>query len=155
MNPNSPIYVVVLLAHAGSALVGFGSVALAGFYAPRLANGEDEGRRFFGSKRIVSRSMVFATALFGVSLLFLSAKPAVFLRYPWLRFGIVLYLAATFTVIFFIWPIERRLSEAIRVLEPNDFHSIKNLCVSLGRRCALVDVLVAVTLLLMVTQPGR
>ena len=156
LNPNQPLYVVLLLVHAGAALIGFGSIGLGGFYATRLDSVDpEESRRFFLAKRTVARVMVVVAGVLGLLLLALNSNRSAFLGYLWLRIAVADYLVLLTFVIFGVWPLERRIRESLTEGQAAYANAVRNLAALMVRRSVVVDVLASFALLLMVTQPGR
>ena len=154
MTANQPAYVVLLLAHATAALIGFGSVALSAYYARRLGTPGEEAERFFASKRTVSRSMVWVTGLLGLALLVLNHRSARLAGYPWLRIVVVDYVLAAAFVAMAIWPLEARIREAL-ASGGEGLPKAQAAAASLVRRSLVSDLALVIAAVLMVTQPGR
>ncbi|MDA8102053.1 MAG: hypothetical protein M0Z34_03700 [Nitrospiraceae bacterium] len=154
MTANQPAYVVLLLAHATAALIGFGSVALSGYYARRLGMPGEEAERFFSAKRTVSRSMVWLTGILGLALLLLNHRSARLASYPWLRIVVLDYLAAAAFVAMAIWPLEARIREAL-ASGAEDMAKARAAGARLVKRSLVSDLALVLAAVLMVTQPGR
>ena len=154
MTVNQPAYVVLLLAHATAALIGFGSVALSGYYANRLEAAGEEAERFFSSKRTISRYMVWATGVLGVVLLVLNHRSARMASYPWLRIVVVDYVLAAAFVAMAIWPLEARIRKALAA-GGEGLPKARAAAASLVKRSLVSDLALALAAVLMVTQPGR
>ncbi len=154
MTANQPAYVVLLLAHATAALIGFGSVALSAYYARRLGTPGEEAERFFASKRTVSRSMVWATGILGLALLLLNHRSARLASYPWLRIVVVDYVIAAAFVAVAIWPLEGRIRKALASAEEG-MAMARAAGAALVKRSLVSDLALVLAAVLMVTQPGR
>ena len=154
MNANQPVYVVLLLAHATAALIGFGSVALSAYYARRLGTQGEEVERFFASKRTIARSMVWATGILGLALLLLNHRSARLASYPWLRIVVVDYVIAAAFVAMAIWPLEARIREALASGEEG-MAEARAAGAVLVKRSVVSDLALVLAAVLMVTQPGR
>ena len=142
--------------HAGAALVGFGSVALSGFYAVRLDTAQfEESVRYFTSKRQLARSFVYVTGALGVVLLVLNQASKAISGDTWLRISVADYLLLVLYVTVSIWPLERKIRLALLDGFARDAAVITGPSKSLIRRSLVVDVMSIVALTLMVTQPGH
>ncbi len=154
MGVNNPIYVVVLIAHASCAIIGFGTVALSGYYVRKVNSNDLEAMRYFDSRRIGPRIFVVAAFCLGLLLIYLSNNSTSLINSAWLKLGIADYGVATAVTFGFVWPTEAKLKRAL-----GGASSARDLCLDgLIRRISLgsliVDLLVSAALILMVTQPG-
>ena len=154
MNPNNPIFVLLLIAHATSAILGFGSISLSGYYVRTLDKRDVDSVRFFSSQRLGPKILIALAFIFGLGLILLSSDATVLLDSLWLRLGIVAYIAATITALGMVWPAEAKIRRAL-----GGDTSARDL--SLGQTIKrvylgslLVDFLLTTALILMVTQPG-
>lgn len=154
MNPNTPIYVVLLIGHAGAAIFGFGTLALSGYYASRNNKETKEAVAYFSSRRTGPKILVFIALALGVILLLLSSTPSHLIESVWLQLGIFDYIIAAMIGILIIWPSESRLRQVLR----SSSGEMQDLISDLSRRIVwagvTIDVLLIVALVLMITQPG-
>ncbi|MHB8189274.1 MAG: hypothetical protein ACYDHP_02380 [Ferrimicrobium sp.] len=108
---NNPIYVVILIAHIGFGLVGYGSNAVAGWYADRFGKGAPraEMERFFDGSISVSQWAVVAVPVVGVVLLIL--RNAGDVTKVWFLIAVVCWIATLGVLTARAWPAQRRLVE--------------------------------------------
>ncbi|KJF15747.1 hypothetical protein [Acidithrix ferrooxidans] len=155
MNPNSPIYIVLLGLHFGSVTFGFGGVGLSGLYASRLSTGDPESIKYFSSRRIGPKVLVVVALLFGLVLIALSRHPLLFVDAPWLRIAFIAYLIAATISGALIWPIEATVR---RLITTGNFEMTAEVRVAMKkilRLSLIVDLAFSLALILMVTQPGH
>ncbi len=150
LNPNAPIYVVFLLLHAASAILGFGSVAIGGLYLPKFARNEAEGVAFFRQGRALSKVVVPLTLALGVTLMVLAGRGSNFYSHLWFQAAVTCYLIAYGLCLVGIWPREALIRRAI-------FDGVaveKKTMVAIQKAIVGVELLVVVAFVLMITQPG-
>ena len=105
-------YVVLILAHALCALIGFGALAATGAYAQAVRAARDPFssealRRFFRPGHNIAAATIVAVPILGACLLVAQHGQDAHLAYPWIGLGcwsVAAIVAATV-----IWPSERRL----------------------------------------------
>jgi putative copper export protein len=105
-------YVVLILAHALCAIVGFGALAATGAYAQAVRAAGDPFasetlRRFFRPGHNLAAASILAVPVLGAWLLIAQHGQDAHLAYPWIGLGcwsIAAVVAATV-----IWPAEHRL----------------------------------------------
>ncbi|MDA8196720.1 MAG: hypothetical protein M0019_05865 [Actinomycetota bacterium] len=150
MNPNAPLYVVFLLLHAASAVLGFGSVAIGGLYLPKLARKEEEGIAFFRQGRALSKVVIPLTLALGVTLMFLAGPNSNFYSHLWFQGAVTSYLIAYGLCLIGIWPKEALIRRALFDDEKIDAKTL----VGIQKAIVGVELLVVVAFVLMVSQPG-
>jgi hypothetical protein len=105
-------YVVLILAHALCALIGFGALAATGAFAQAIRAARDPFssealRRFFRPGHNLAAATIVAVPILGACLLIAQHGRDAHLAYPWIGLGcwsVAAIVAATV-----IWPSERRL----------------------------------------------
>ncbi len=150
MSPNAPIYVVFLILHSASAIVGFGSVAIGGVYLPKFARNEAEGVAFFRQGRALSKVVVPLTLAFGVTLIVLAGGNSNFYSHLWFQGAVTCYLIAYGLCLVGIWPKEALIRRAIFDGERVEMKTMAGI----QKAIIGVELMVVIAFLLMIAQPG-
>jgi hypothetical protein len=112
---NSPGYVLLLVLHVLTALVGFGALAMTGLFASRTASARDPLadpalRRFFRPGANLSAIGLGALPIFGALLLVFDTTGQSREAYPWI--GLCCWALATAICAAVVWPCERAIQHA-------------------------------------------
>jgi Predicted integral membrane protein (DUF2269) len=115
--PTGVLYSVLLLAHVGCAVVGFGTVCATGVQAARARQGPggekaDAVRRYFRPGPNFAARALYGVPVFGFSLI--AASGGVFVASDgFVVAGLVLWLTATLVAEAIVWPGERRIQVVV------------------------------------------
>ncbi len=115
--PTGPTYSVLLLAHAASAVIGFGALAVSGVQANAAAKGpgsaRDEAvRRYFRPGINVVARVLYGVPVFGFALI--AASHGAFMAGDgFVIAGLVLWAVAVGVAETALWPAERRVQEMV------------------------------------------
>jgi uncharacterized membrane protein len=153
VHPSGVAYDVVLLAHVLSALISLGAVGVAGAYAVVLRrSGPDSAavRRYYRPGVNWGGRVLFAVPVLGVVLVLMSRGDWSFST-GWVTIGLALWATVALTAEMVLWPVERRLQEA--VAEDRPAAELRRSCTQAAvLSVALVLVLMAATVV-MVAKP--
>jgi hypothetical protein len=163
--PTDPLYSILLLLHVGTAVVGFGALALTGVQARRARKGPD-GDRADGVRRFFRPGINWAArALYAVPVLgfgLISASKGAFAANDgFVLAGLGLWGLATVVAEFVVWPGERRIQEVVST-EWTDGRWIEGKgtdgrfetdCGRVAAAAAVLSVVFVVAVVLMVGRP--
>jgi hypothetical protein len=153
-----PLFDVLLICHAASAIIGFGSLGISALMAyrgrvSREPGGDASIRRFFGEETggdWLSR-LVFAVPLLGFALLFGPSNGGRFFGQIWPWCGLALWTVAIGTATASLWPAER---QARALLAGDDTEGFRAACRKMELAGEIVTICAFVALCLMIFQPG-
>lgn len=119
----SPGYVVLMLAHALCALIGFGALGTTGAYAQAVTKSENPYnsevlKRYFRPGHNLAATTIGAVPLLGGALLIVRHGADAHLLYPWIGLGLWCIAAGIASVV--IWPAEHELQQLLRDGRPID-----------------------------------
>jgi hypothetical protein len=146
-------YDVVLLAHVLSALVGLGTVVVAGGYALALyRSGPDSEavRRYYRPGVNWAGRVLFLVPVFGVVLVLMSRGDWSFSD-GWVADGLTLWAVAAAAGELVLWPAERRLQVAVGDSGPAA--GLRSQCIRVMTSAAGVTVVLIVATVVMVAKP--
>ena len=154
----SPDYVVVLLAHIGVGIIGFGALGATGAHARLVRHCDDplahpSLRRFFrGSPNIAARS-IFVVPVLGVALLAMQHPSDATLAYPWIGLG--LWSGAVGLATAVIWPNERAIQQIFGApAQAVDLVDLQRRAGRIEVACAATTLLFTAAFVVMAVQPG-
>jgi hypothetical protein len=156
----NPGYDVLLVAHVGAAVVGFGAIGASGFEARAGRRSEDPGRdlglrRFFRAGFDWAPRVIFLVPVLGLALLFAGMPGDVSLAYPWIGLGI--WVAAAGLATATCWPAERRAQRALARLtdgvEAGALAEFRAACAAMERSVGLISLLFLAAVAVMIVQP--
>lgn len=155
----APLYDVLLLCHIAAAFIGFGSVAVGGYYAaagrhsPRPA-AEEALRRFFQPGVDWAGRLIFLVPLLGLAMLLGGDRSDLPSLWPWL--GLFLWAVACGVLTARGWPAERRAQGELAVLargEGGDVGPFRQACKEMERASVVATFCFLVVVALMIWQP--
>ena len=154
----NPAYVLLLLAHILSALIGFGALGTTGVFASRLRRRPDgdlsEGiRNYFRPGRNLAEQCVLTVPVFGFLLLFFGSHRDVSAVFPWIGLG--LWSVVGIVAVEVIWPTEKEIQRMVATSEVSqmDRHRVGALARRLENGTAMVSLIGVVALIVMIGQP--
>lgn len=156
----APLYDVLLVAHVAVALIGFGSIAVAGLSARRgrqVADPASDARlaRFFAPGVDWPGRLIFLVPVFGLAMLLGGDRSDLPRLWPWI--ALACWTGAVGMVTARGWPSERAAQAALaraRGGEAEAAGEFRAACESMERSVAVVELLFVVALVLMIWQPG-
>lgn len=155
----SPAYDITLLAHVLAALVGFGSVAMAGGYALLVGRGgpvSESVRRYYRPGVNWAGRIVFLVPVLGVALVAMSGGVWSFSD-DWVMIGLVLWALAAVAGEAILWPAERRLQQIVTAERPDterpDTEHRRSLCRRVAATSAVMLVVFVAAVVIMVSKP--
>lgn len=152
LGSSSPIYDVLLLAHVGSAIAGFGANGLAGFYGNQLSSSPKEAAvKYFDSPRFIAEKFIYLVPVFGLSMIAISHGVSE-LQKPWVVIGIFSWLIAIGVAHGIVWPVEREIAQKLK----GGFGSeeIQVLSKKLSRGALILDLVFVFAFVMMFLQIG-
>lgn len=155
----APAYDVLLILHIASAFVGFGSLAVGGYFASagrRSADPASDARlvRFFRPGVDWPGRLIFLVPLLGLTLLLGGDHPDIPRVWPWL--GLFLWLVAAGVASGVAWPAERRAQQALGAVLDGDGSgraAFTAACREMERAATLLSALFVTVVVLMIVQP--
>ncbi len=154
--PTGAVYSILLLLHVGTAVVGFGALAMTGIQARRARRGPAGGgaagvRRFFRPGINWAARALYAVPVFGFALI--SASQGTFSSDDgFVLVGLGLWALATMTAEFVVWPGERRIQEVVSNGWTTDPRCEVD-CRRVARAAAVLAGVFVVAVILMVGRP--
>ena len=146
-------YDIVLLAHILSALVGFGTVVVAGGYALALRRsgpGSEAVRRYYRPGVNWAGRILFLVPVFGVVLIEMSDGAWSFSD-GWISIGLLLWAVAAVSGELVLWPAERRLQVAVG--DPGSAPDLRNECLRVMATSVLLFAVLITATVVMVAKP--
>jgi hypothetical protein len=146
-------YDLVLLAHVLAALIGLGTVAVAGGYALALSRagpGSEAVRRYYRPGVNWAGRILFLVPVFGVLLIAMS-KGAWSFSDSWISIGLVLWAFAAVVGEMALWPAERRLQAAVG--DPSSATDLRSECLRVVAMAGVLFVVLIVAAVVMVAKP--
>ncbi len=146
-------YDVVLLAHVLSALVGFGTVVVAGGYAfavYRSGPDSEAVRRYYRPGVNWAGRVLFLVPVFGVILILMSRGEWSYSD-GWVADGLTLWAVAAATGELVLWPSERRLQVAVG--DPGPVAGLRSNCIRVITAAVGVATVLIVATVIMVAKP--
>jgi hypothetical protein len=116
---SGPVYDLLLVAHVGVALVGFGAIAVAGLAASSARRSDDPAndlatQRFFKPGRDWPARAILLVPVLGLALLYGGDRSDAGSAWPWI--GLVIWVAAVGIASGIGWPAERAAQETLEEL---------------------------------------
>ena len=149
----TPAYDLVLLAHVLSALVGFGAVVVAGFYALALerSNPPTEAvRRYYRPGVNWAGRVIYLVPVLGAALIALSQGQWSYADH-WVVIGLGLWGVAAVVAELVLWPAERRLQAV--VADPTSATDLRSQCLRVAVVAGLLFIVLVVASVVMVAKP--
>ncbi len=146
-------YDIVLLAHVLSAIIGFGSVVVAGGYALALRRsgpGSDAVDRYYRPGINWAGRVLFLVPVLGVVLISMSQGHWSFSD-GWISDGLVLWAVAAALGELVLWPAERRIQVAVGAPQPAA--GLGTQCLQVIVSAAAIVVVLLVATVVMVAKP--
>ncbi len=150
---------LLLVAHMGSALIGFGAIAVTGVQAwrARLGPGSqsaDSVRRYFRPGVNWLGRVLFLVPVFGVSLV-LASKHAFGFSDTFVLIGLGLWTTAAVVAELVVWPGERRIQQAVSSSWEEEAGGVKlrGTCLRVAASSAFLCAVFLVAVVIMVGQP--
>jgi hypothetical protein len=150
---SSPAYDVVLLAHVLSALVGFGSVVVAGLYAlafERSSPPTEAVRRYYRPGVNWAGRVIYLVPVFGAALIAMSNGDWSYADH-WVAIGLGLWAMAAVVAELALWPAERRLQAV--VADPSSATDLRSQCLRVAFVAGFLFVVLVVASAVMVAKP--
>ena len=146
-------YDVVLLAHVLSAMVGLGTVLVAGGYALALSRsgpGSEAVRRYYRPGINWAGRILFLVPVLGVALVGMGKGHWSFSD-GWIADGLLLWAVAAAVAELVLWPAERQLQLAVGEVPP--VAGLRSRCLQVMLAAAAITVLLIVATVVMVAKP--
>jgi|GEM_PF-2626992 uncharacterized membrane protein len=152
ISPTGPLATVLILAHVGVGIVGYGTNALVGWDAWELARGGRVERRFLDGTVTPAELALLWVPLLGGLLVALVDPEA--LGQAWFLVAWALWCLSAAVALAVAWPTQRRLG---RLLDdaPSSANEVRALARRLLRAEQLIVVCYVVAFWLMVLKPGN
>jgi hypothetical protein len=149
----NPAYDLVLLAHVLSALVGFGSVVVAGLYALAFerSNPPTEAvRRYYRPGVNWAGRVIYLVPTFGVALIAMSDGDWSYADH-WIVIGLGLWAFAAVVAEVALWPAERRLQAV--AADASSAADLRSLCFRVASIAGFELIVLVVASVVMVAKP--
>jgi uncharacterized membrane protein len=146
-------YDLVLLAHVLAALVGLGSVAVAGAYAwalGRAGPASESVRRYYQPGVNWVGRILFLVPVFGVALMAMSQGDWSFSD-GWITIGLGLWAVVAVVAEMALWPEERRIQAA--VADPSVGIGLRTRCLRVEAMASVLSVVLIAATVVMVAKP--
>lgn len=155
LHGRSAAYDIVLLAHVLSALVGLGTVAVAGAYAWALLrsgpqSASESVRRYYRPGVNWAGRVLVLVPVLGIALIAMSQGDWSFSD-GWVVAGLMLWTVAVAVAEGVLWPAERRLQSA--VVDPSTGTDVRATCLQVVGTAGGVAVVLVVAMVVMVVKP--
>ncbi|MBO0730457.1 MAG: DUF2269 family protein [Acidimicrobiaceae bacterium] len=151
-----PAYVVLLVLHVVSAIVGFGAVAISGVYGSGVRHADarpqarKEARRYFASPGAAEWA-ILAVPVFGLAALALRPGPSQATS-AWVPAALAVWIVAAVVLVVVVRPAEARV-RALLADPENEHDALAKAGRSLARGAAVCDIAFVVALGLMIFRP--
>ncbi len=150
--PTGPLATVLILAHVGVGIVGYGTNALAGWEAAEVRRGRLSERRFLDGKVAPAQLAVLWVPLLG-GLLVATVDPEA-LGQAWFLVATAIWSVSAVVALAVAWPAQRRLGALIGTV-PDDDPRLRTLAVRLLRAEQAIVICYVIAFVLMVAKPGH
>ncbi|MGO8870286.1 MAG: DUF2269 family protein [Acidimicrobiales bacterium] len=146
-------YDIVLLAHVLAALVGFGTIVVAGVCALALRQrgpSTESLRRYYRPGINWTGRILFLVPVLGIALILMSQGDWSFSD-AWVTIGLMLWAAVALTAEMVLWPAERRLQTAVG--DPASTPDLRKRCAAVAAVAGLLALLQVAAAVVMVAKP--